>query len=719
MKVYSISKRVFYGICILILILPVSHHWRLFLTGRPVTGTVGEFIIYPLETRDGTHPVEYASEVHFYAGEIKHTAYGPANYKYRKGRRMKVIYNKKDPADNCIVSFSGFYLNNYTALPLIILIFWASFYLSFNRYRRKQGKMEKQKKQKKQKSSTLLQEVRRILPLLLATWIHTVSMAAVHHIFPAAGTGEINLTINRALPGDTLLFHPGTYTGPFQLEHLQGLPGKPVVIMGSTGKEGVLTTIDGGASPGMGLQQYAFWLRNCAWITLENLIIRNCWTDLVRAEESAYISVRHCRLHGGKRALYATGRGSHHFLMEHCSWEQDERVWSHRDGFSWEELHHGKQQHYNGSLFQGSGISGVFVLRDNRIQNTFNAFRLAQINDGTTDPLACTNGEIYRNIIINTSDNVLEPEMHARNLFFYHNRMINGHAFISITEVSGGDIYIYGNSAVSLPGSGDGWTVFKLSSRKRALTRPLYIFNNSWQVDFDIIGSPHNIWKNDHIRHFNNACYAEASDTFGIYNLGADNHFDYDCSNVPFPEILVRNRMERHGRVADPMFRDPYGGDFRLRKHSPCIDRGQKDGELIPDYRGRRPDIGAWEGEELVQGRPFRYWEPNARVPYRELPRITRVRLEPGQVTLWFSLPMDAFSLKAISKSLRCGETDHRLVYSELSGEGYSVTLSVAGDPVPSGEPAGNCLLLFSEWPQALNGRKLTAWASEIPVFLK
>jgi len=107
------------------------------------------------------------------------------------------------------------------------------------------------------------------------------------------------------------------------------------------------------------------------------------------------------------------------------------------------------------------------VLRDNQIRNTFNAFRLSQIKERKYDPLACTNGEIYRNIIFNTADNVLEPEVHVRNLHFYHNTMVNGHAFVSITEVKGGEIYIYGNTVVSMPSSVDGWTIFTLTLMRR------------------------------------------------------------------------------------------------------------------------------------------------------------------------------------------------------------------------------------------------------------
>jgi len=541
---------------------------------------------------------------------------------------------------------------------------------------------------------------------------------------PAMSTGEINQVLNHAEAGDTLVFRPGSYRGPFVLQGLKGSPDMPVVIRGTRKADSFTSLIDGQTPPGSDLEHYAFLLQDCAWISLEDFHIRNCWTDLVRAENSAYISLRNSRLEGGRRALYAEGRGSHHFLVEGCSWEQDERVWTHEGDYSWGEIHHGIHRHYNGSIFQGNKISGVFVIRDNRIRNTFNAFRLSLIKEGELDLLACTNGEIYRNVVTNTSDNVLEPEVHARNLHFYHNRMINGHAFISITEVRGGDIYIYGNTAVSLPDSDDGWTVFKISCLEDSLDHPLWIYNNSWQVDFDMIGSPRRVWENSYLRHFNNACYSEASDTFGIYNEGEDNRLNYDCSNVPFPNWLLESGHERRGIVADPLFRDPYRGDFRLEANSPCINRGKRDRKRILSWEGRRPDIGAWEGEKLVEGMPFRYQEPELPVPFKEKPRITRTRVEGRQVNLWFSLPMDAFTLKVARKTLRLGDQLIELKYEELSDDLYRLVLSADVDLESLLEERIDSLqeadgeLLLSRWPSAMNGQKLTNWASELPVSL-
>ena len=91
---------------------------------------------------------------------------------------------------------------------------------------------------------------------------------------------------------------------------------------------------------------------------------------------------------------------------------------------------------------------------------------------------------MYNNLIINTSDNVFEPEVYCHNLHFYHNRLVNGHAFISVTEVGGGPIFLYGNTGLSDPDCEDGWAIYKISNKQRTMDRPFYIFNNSWYVDF-------------------------------------------------------------------------------------------------------------------------------------------------------------------------------------------------------------------------------------------
>jgi len=555
--------------------------------------------------------------------------------------------------------------------------------------------------------------------------------AETREVLPGTDAESVNKILNAAEAGDTVLFREGSHTGPFMLNRINGAPDMPVVI---TGEGPGLTIIDGKAEPATGVDHQAFVMEDCSWIQIEQLTIRNCWTDLVVAHNSSYISLRSCSLEGGKRALFAKGRGSHHFLVEQCTWEQDERVWTHEGDYSWDEIHHGIHAHYNGSIFLGSEISGVFVLRDNTIRNIFNAFRLSNIADRESDPLACTNGEIYRNTIYNSSDNVLEPEVHARNLHYYHNRMINGHAFVSITEVQGGDIYIYGNTAVSLPESEDGWTIFKISSRRDSLTRPLYIYNNSWQVDFDMVGSPRNVWENSHVIHFNNACYSEASDTFGIYNLGIGNSFDYDCSNVPFPVLLTGNGHEKNGIVADPGFTDPYANNFHLEKGSPCIDRGTYDPQLIFSYQGDAPDIGAYDNGRLVEGPPFRHVQPDAELPYRERPRIVRHQWKGMTFKLWFSAPLTKASVDGLKAHVAGSGDPYPLGPPDLSEDGYCLTFATrpmerprtrqeAGrasrsskDPGHQNRMSASPTLVLNKWPEGHNGMPATSWAATLPV---
>ncbi|MGM0473307.1 MAG: hypothetical protein ACQERV_04130 [Bacteroidota bacterium] len=742
----------------MILLLPVSHHRRLLAGEKKTVGMVAGFKPYSREIGEGKMALEYACEIRYNIGDTTYLTYGSRDLEYRKGRNFPVLSEPDNPSKKLVLTISAVYLNIHSGISLILLILWSAFYLfSLNRY----SKRKRKGGTKNLASSPYKPFVKRSsgLVTVLAVVFQLIPIFH-HHAFsntirmePAMGDETINRILGEAQPGDTILFTPGTYRGPFLLEEVHGNPDLPVVILGSV----PAAVIDGQTKPGTGLDNQAFRLSDCSWIVIEGFTIRNCWTDLVRADNVSYLSLRNCLMKGGKRAVFATGRGSHHFLVEGCTWDQDERLWTHEEGYSWDEIHHGIHSHYNGSLFQGYGISGVFVIRDNIVRNTFNAFRVSLIGDRGPDPLAGTNGEIYRNTVFNTSDNVLEPEVHALNLHFYHNNMINGHAFISITEVAGGEIYIYGNTALTIPGDETGWTIFKISSRHTALTRPLYIFNNSWWVNFDMVGRPRNIWENDHVKHFNNACFSAVSDSFGIYNLGEDNYFDYDCSNVPFPAILTRNGHERHGIVADPGFRDPLEGDFSLVEGSPCIDQGMEQPELLPFMDGDTPDIGAYDNGLPVEGPPFRFVPPEVPAPFQEMPRITRFKMNGSLLRLWFSAPLSESSVRSASFRLvgqddviERGQDDVIELEAELSGDGYCLTLSSRSN-LPAGEPSAivklgpepespdsagppddrghsvtNKLVDFPEGyylqiknrPESTDAMPMTGWASVIPVQL-
>ena len=550
----------------------------------------------------------------------------------------------------------------------------------------------------------------RLLAVLLLLFCCLPSHAGMILVSPGDEASSINKKINELSAGDTIIFRPGVYKGPFIMNGINGLPNHPIVLTGiSDAYE--MATIDGESEPGMDLHNNAFQMEDCSWIDIEGFSIRNCWTDIITSVDVSYLSVKQCDVIGGKRLLYAKGRKSHHFLIENCRWEQDIRVWTHEEGYTWEELHHGRYSHFNGSIFQGEGISGVFVLRNNQIKNTFNAFRLSPVGDGRIDMLASSNGDINNNLIINTSDNVLEPEVYCHNLYFYHNRLVNGHAFISVTGVGGGPIYLFGNTGLSEPDCEDGWAIYKISNRERTMSEPFYIFNNSWYVDYNITGNRMGWW-NDHIVHFNNAYFFEGIDTFGIHTSGEDSYYNNDCSSAVFPDFMKKNGFESDGIEGDPMFADPLGNDFRLKGTSPCFESGQLYGDLLTYYEGSAPDIGAYDGNKLVMGPAFKFSVPGAEIPFIEYPRITRYKIDGKRLILWFSMPIDS---KQLINCIPVLQTENRSVSVKLESvedDGYCIRFVLEREVDPGYEP----VLALSGWPSGMNGMMMNSWASAIKV---
>ncbi|MDF1576733.1 MAG: DUF3592 domain-containing protein [Bacteroidales bacterium] len=140
MKVYRISKWAFGGICLLILLLPVSRYWQLLATGDRTTGTVTRYVMRMIDKLPGqSYPAE-VSEIEFQAEGVVYRAYGPVNYEYQDGRRLTVIYRPNNPAENCVFTFTAFYLDNYVVLPIILLTLWYAFYLTFNNYSKRSKK---------------------------------------------------------------------------------------------------------------------------------------------------------------------------------------------------------------------------------------------------------------------------------------------------------------------------------------------------------------------------------------------------------------------------------------------------------------------------------------------------------------------------------------------------------------------------------------------------
>ncbi|MDR1089821.1 MAG: glycoside hydrolase family 88 protein [Prevotella sp.] len=520
-----------------------------------------------------------------------------------------------------------------------------------------------------------------------------------------ASAKVINEKLSTLQGGDTLLLKRGLYKVNLRLVNKHGIQDKPIVIRGEDRKYAI---IDGGATkPGSDLSNYGIYIKDCSWITIDNLSFRNCWVDVVRVDNSNYISFINSDIRGGRRALFAQGRKSHHLLVENCYWEQGSHVWEKENEFTWEELHHGEFRYYNGSIFQAKMTGGSFVIRDNYIKNVYNGIRLSVMGDAENDTLACTNGEIYRNVIENSSDNAFEPEVYCNNIHFYHNKMINSHAFISVAEVGGGPLYIYGNTGVKFSDCKDGWTIFKFIGGERPLTKPIYIFNNSWQVDSDVLGNMHNpFWNNDNIYHFNNAYHLSENDTVGIYYLGNNNRFENDCANIPFPHKVVQTG-KYPSIIADPMFVDGKYGNFLLENNSPCRNAGIIPKNMQIFFTGDKLDIGAYDDGKLVEGPVFRYVDPGREMPEPEKPRIVKYKTVNSALKLWFSYPLDKKTIKSASFTLN----DISFQSFSLQEDNHLLTLNAKENL-----PQNNVCLSITDKPKGINGEDITLWASSVSV---
>lgn len=520
---------------------------------------------------------------------------------------------------------------------------------------------------------------------------------------------NIEKAIAALQPGDTLFLSEGVYYGTIKLQGINGLPEKPIVIKSLSANPANFAIIDGTAKPAMGTVNSGVRAQNCSWLEFRNVKFQNCYTNVLDFFDCSYISLIDCEIKGGKMVVYAKGEQSHNFLIEGCKWEQDERIWTHEEDYSWAEVHHGVHEYYNGSIFQGKNIGGNVVIKNNVIKNIFNAFRITPVSSRQFTLGTARNYDINNNYIENSADNVLEPEVNVSNLYFYNNQMKDGHAFISITEVQGGPMYIFGNRGWSTPECTDGWTIFKLSSNEdnmQGLDSNLYIFNNSWFVDYNAHGRDTN-WKNTNIKHFNNAFYTENKEEFGIFAWRDSYYFDHDCSNLPFPNLVAENGGEKHSIIADPLFIDGAKGNFILQENSPCIDKGTNYDNLLNSYKGNAPDIGALENGQLIDGPAFKHMKSKF---YEEHSRIVKYKIEGNTLQCWFSTPLIPETIKSKNFRIIANSKKYKVKKAWLADDNYKLNLEIKKD-IPD-----NFFLQIKDLPSGINNLPATLWGAPFTV---
>ena len=129
----TISSKKFWYITILILLLPIGIHWKLFINGRYTSGKVIGYHILDFNNKiilkETVKNVDLVSIINVTMNNDT-LIYAPKNIIYAIDKSVSIIYNPKKQSDYIILSFSGLYLSPKGAFSLIILIFWFAFLLA-------------------------------------------------------------------------------------------------------------------------------------------------------------------------------------------------------------------------------------------------------------------------------------------------------------------------------------------------------------------------------------------------------------------------------------------------------------------------------------------------------------------------------------------------------------------------------------------------------------
>ncbi|MEL7117839.1 MAG: T9SS type A sorting domain-containing protein [Bacteroidota bacterium] len=514
-----------------------------------------------------------------------------------------------------------------------------------------------------------------------------------------------------ALAGDTLLLDTGIFHGTTVLEDKNGRPDQPIVLKSYATDPLDFAVIDGGSSPSQNVRQPGLYLKNCSWLVIENIIFRNCWRSVINVDDSAYIMVRSCHFSTGKEVVYPHGNEAHHILVENCYVRHPDEVWR---GWSWESIHHGSYEFYNGGLLHPRASGGGHVMRGNVGYNLFNAFR-TRPNKIQQDG----NIEIYNNSFYNVRDNDFEPERWAWNIHYHHNWHRNVHKAFSIDDVRGGNIYIFGNTYTQGQDSYAREEVSGIFKYKDGpLTYPCFAFNNSFYTEARVLKEGEA--SNHQLKHFNNAYYFfSGSRRFRVDDWQDGYEFDYDLINQEFPDIITRNQQETNGlENADVQFIDGLQGDFRLQDYSPAVDAGKimtlPEFDWVQRFVGEAPDIGAFEGSQPIDGPAFRFVPSPDGAYYEERPRISQHRVDSTRLILYFSTALDSTSLATDFMAIYQNGTPIQIDTFYFINPTFELLIETRHPLVTD-----SISLVFNSRPVGLNGLPLTDWASTVPIGIK
>ncbi|HUU27699.1 MAG TPA: right-handed parallel beta-helix repeat-containing protein [archaeon] len=359
-----------------------------------------------------------------------------------------------------------------------------------------------------------------------------------------------------------------------------------------------------------------FWLRDADYILIEGFEIRDYGRETggagIHLDKSAWCVVRNCSVHGMQSQIQLSGPEAEGNLVEACElWDTSIPRWP------W-AMTKGHDEEGGGVMSTGGRGN---VVRGCRMHGLFDGLAPSYWDKLWDEAYNC-DWDVCDNEIYDIRDDIIEPEGPCINFRFWNNYCHDLFTGVSLAPINVGPTYVLYNAMYNLSfknlkysGNSPGTCIIyhntfyseKTVHHLITLSRPFQaqVFrNNIFCSTAYALWSRRALPANNDIDY--NDWYSLDLEWFKSYTgLKRPRLFQVDGKDLfTLKEIQQTLGWEVHGLNADPLFVAPGSGDFRLKVNSPCLDRGQNLPNINDGFKGKAPDMGAYEWGSENQG-PF------------------------------------------------------------------------------------------------------------------
>jgi len=452
------------------------------------------------------------------------------------------------------------------------------------------------------------------------------------------GDEQLAAALKDARPGDILRLHAGTYRDTYALAR-SGTRRRPVVLRDAG--DGPVIFTDSGR---------CFELDRAEYVWFQGLTFRGCEFPLHAGERATTkgLTVLRCRFEDNDAGILLRSTACRDIYIADNVFVGTKGTWHRKEG---------KKRPYKAMRVAGQGIDVCY----NRVVNHWDGLSTWQVKPTREAAKKLSAVDFYHNDVGQVVDDS-EADYGQHNIRFWCNRLVDMHVGLSAQPIYGGPCYFLRNVQYNVTRG----AVFKLNCQPAGVL----IYNNT-SFSSDHVHGSHVAglslqWSN--VRVHNNLFLGTTGATLTAGPLDPEiSRLDYNGYGIVQPLkiqwLTPPSEGRRHGRLevyesfeaftrrtgqeehhVPVTFADlcsvqpPRGekatssldfGDPRLRSGSKAIDAGVPIPNITDGFRGRAPDLGAFE-----HGDPIPHYGPRPEGPGEPRPADRTPRLAEGRAQI-------------------------------------------------------------------------------------